>query len=95
LKQHLTQKIVPTLGIKRKLVGQLGHIANASEGSVCGSAVIGCASYTIASTLTAAVVTKLALFEFTGVGAVAFLLFTLEVSALGHEVLGGSLLIQA
>lgn len=59
--------------------------------SVGGATVVDCASHTVAGTFTAAVVAELALLKFACVGAIALLLFLLEIPALSHAngVLGG------
>ena len=55
-------------------------------GSVGGTTVVGRAGDTVAGTFTAAVVAELALLELAGIGPVAFLLFLLQISALGHAL---------
>ena len=58
--------------------------SDAKVGSVGSTAVVGCAGDAIASSFTAAVVAELALLELAGIGAVALLLFLLEIPALSH-----------
>ena len=54
-------------------------------GSVSCTAVIGSSSHTITGTFAAAIVPHLALLELAGVGAIALLLFFLQIPALGHS----------
>ena len=58
--------------------------SDAKVRSIGSAAVVGRTGDTIAGTFTTAVVAELALLELAGVGAVALLLFLLEISALSH-----------
>lgn len=51
--------------------------------SIGGATVVGRSGHPIASTFTTTIVAELALLELAGVGAIALLLFLLEISALG------------
>ena len=61
-----------------------------SPKSVSCTTIVGSAGHAITGTFAAAVIAHLALLELARISAVALLLFLLEVSALGHAELMGS-----